>query len=187
VAHWEILVKVKRTNLTREQYIERLLKHGWKQAGNGSFATVFKKGKKVIKVTRLDLAYAAYARKVMRWGKSKWFPKIYAARRYLCVPLLRDGAERIHAEYSVYVMEKLVQLTKKEQSNYYVGILRRIIDNKENIVIPDLRMRRVLRMLNKHYNFDLHHQNVMRRESGHLVISDPIFSWRMRLDRSVRL
>jgi hypothetical protein len=182
-------VKVKRTNLTREQYMDRLRKHGWRRVGRpGCFASAFKKGKRVIKITGLDLAYSAYARKVMRWGKSKWFPKIHAACRYVSVPMLRDGVERIRAEFSVYVMEKLVHLSKKEQAEWNVSRIRaRIIDDQSNILIPDLRMRRVLRMLAKHYKFDLHYQNVMRRESGHLVISDPIFSWRTQLDRSVRL
>jgi hypothetical protein len=181
-------VKVKRTNLTRETYMERLRKHGWRQVGRpGCFASAFKKGKRVIKITGLDLAYSAYARKVMRWGKSKWFPKIHAACRYVSVPMLRDGIKRTDAEFSVYVMEKLVHLSKKEQENYNDGIRRRIFNEHNEIAIPDLRMRRVLRMLKKHYNFDLHYQNVMRRESGHLVISDPVYSFRRSLDRSVRL
>ena len=112
----------------------------------------------------------------MRWGKrTPWFPRIIAAHRFLSVSLLKSRQNRSASEFSVFYMERLEKVSYETWSDQKKNVIEYY--PVEKILVPDLRVQRIMRMLQRNFSYDMHSGNVMCR-GKQLVITDPFCCFR---------
>jgi hypothetical protein len=125
-----------------------------------------------------DPGYAEYV-KLIKSHPNKYFPKISDMR-----------VIKIHnSDYYVYLIEKLKTIPAY-RSNTYINAICRIIQNPDRSInslfpegIPEVITRnsdlvdalKLIRSYSRHtgYSIDLHGENIMEREDGTLVLTDP--------------
>ena len=158
-----------------------LSKLGWTLMGSGYFSYVYEHPDKsyVMKITILpDPGYAEYV-KLIKSHPNKYFPKISDMR-----------VLKIHnSDYYVYLIEKLKTIPKYIR-NTYSRAINQIISNPDRSInnlfpegVPEVITRnsdlvaalKLIRSYARHtgYSIDLHGENIMKREDGTLVITDP--------------
>jgi len=173
-------------NMQLRKMISKLRKLGWVPIGEGEFGVVFRNENKnyVLKVSKNpDPAYASYV-KMIKDNPNEYFPKISDIRSMM----VEDK------EYYMYLIERLQTLNR--ESAYVVGSLLKWLSQgqspneiKNYLIKDDWRaifdsiisneelLRAILligNMAKKHkFRLDIHHENVMQREDGTIVITDP--------------
>ena len=155
---------------------EILAKFDFSPIGTGAYGTVFKNFdySYVLKVFFRDSAYL------------KWLNFCKDNQNNIYIPKLKNSFIRIIPKEEVYAvrmeplkelhgytdLKKYNKLSKTIQNGFYA-----ISDKKFNIKNKDLSL--VIRFLYKMHiigdlDLDMHKHNVMKRENGELVITDPI-------------
>jgi len=176
----------------------KLRELGWTRLGKGSFATVYENYKKpfILKVTDLQDSSYAYYVSMIRKFHNKHFPKI-SDLKFIEV----EGKK-----YYIYLIEKLKSLKKDMKPIiYFLGAVAHAYNATMKDIINDFNSanykpvrKEVLYYLRKNPELvkaarivgkykdkstingiflDMHSLNMMQREDGTIVISDPYASF----------
>jgi hypothetical protein len=182
---------------------DKLSKLGWEPLGNGNFSSVFVNPKKnyVLKITdKPDPGYAEYVALIKK-TRNKHFPKI-SDLKMLSFPNLQPPVRmmghgmvnRPDTEYYVYLIEKLYPITYVDDVNksavgrycylvayFHYETLTKIFADREMNVPRFLRndpsLVDALKYVGKNASLnvwlDIHGSNIMQRDDGTVVITDP--------------
>ena len=154
---------------------------GWTYLDQGAFSFVFMHPDKpyVLKLNYLeDPGFANYV-KLIRANPNKYFPKISDAKTLTVVD----------ENYEVYLIEKLYHF-ESETGKEYSRVIRSIVTHPHtsvnrlfpygvpSFILENPELINALKLIRKFsrqigYKMDLHFNNIMQRENGDIVISDP--------------
>ena len=155
------------------KYADQLRDKGWEPAGTGSYAKVYAKGNRVIKIAIGDDAYDCFLSYVLANQNNPYLPKIYKVERFIA----NHGST-----YTVVEMEKLSpiyqsrnrnqirEVTQMEEDFFYT---HKYVWKKSKAYAFVAALMDYLREYVGHRP-DLHTGNVMMR-GNQLVITDPLF------------
>jgi hypothetical protein len=165
-------------------------KQGWKKIGAGAFAIVFSNPEKpyVVKITTIpDLGYDHYVQSIKKF-RNKHFPKISDRKEisYDFNDPLTNDKETI--KFFIYFIEKLYAIDGRIKyslaSELYDIAFESYANQKEiknihnNYIKNDPSLFKAAQIVgkmaqNKYFEIDIHAGNIMRREDGTIVITDP--------------
>lgn len=158
---------------------EVLTEAGFPQLGHGHYSQVFDMGdgKRVVKIVRSsDAAYTAYASYCKESGtKSPYIPKILFSglwgkkQVYVLEKLVYDEGK---ARAAAAVVRALKEMTSgygddtEMDREFLISLFRKNLASGLLDILADIRK--------LGHCFDLHYGNIMFRENGDIVLSDPI-------------
>jgi hypothetical protein len=193
-------IKIPGYDKMREQneFIKKLKKMGWEFLDDGAYSNVFANPKKdyVLKINKFpDNGYATYVNMIKR-ARNIHFPKISDMKH---LDIFLDGYTKI---YYVYLIEKLYEF-KYDEGTFLADIVKKMIEHpnatnaywfsEEFLNIISYRDRDIQELIKKYVTpsliaatkiishntdinnckIDMHGRNIMKRNDGTIVITDP--------------
>ena len=172
------------SKLNEDEFVRKMCKEKKaRKIGSGCFGTVYgsRSLKTVFKTGDVDDndGYLAFIEHALKHQSNPWFPKIKN------VTIYRSTKEEFHS-YFVIEMERLNELKRADEGSDVVELLDAMIDSDK--VIAKLFARsmgkvalqhittlgKVMRILFDRHCHDLHSGNIMKRDNGQIVVTDPV-------------
>lgn len=166
------MIKTKHITCSRERFLTNILNEDGRRIGQGVYATVYKKGDFAFRVWKKDLGYETYLEFLKKTKiRSKILPKIYEhtiGEDFQCVKMeqLKNRMEFSDDFYRLYLDVFHLFSHPNNKTKYACGIeeidLVRFLDSLMSFCD------------NKEIFFDIHAENIMFRDNGEMVVSDPM-------------